>query len=263
MYSWHWPDGGKVFADYSLVHPLYVASMVRAVNAPKLSWKQISQHGLQLAEALAHVHRTGIIHRDVKPGNLLIGIHTYLACVHTYEEIFKFMFSDTQLWACLGLSPAIMLQGKAIQWQNLPLKLARVSSICICFAMWTLRTWLEEKLTFLDSAMCRTCSLHPKLIRSPVADKNGDVHLSDFGISVFEGELRAEMKGGGDIRARHQPSGGFHKRHMVSSIDEIIRAWYACCTHQKVTAKCRAISVSVAVYLLPAHLGETRPTSSC
>jgi len=38
----------------------------------KLSWRQTVEFGLQVCAALEHAHARGVIHRDLKPGNLLL-----------------------------------------------------------------------------------------------------------------------------------------------------------------------------------------------
>ncbi len=38
----------------------------------RLSWEKTVEYGIQVAKALEHAHREGVIHRDLKPGNLLL-----------------------------------------------------------------------------------------------------------------------------------------------------------------------------------------------
>ncbi|MBK8236579.1 MAG: serine/threonine protein kinase [Deltaproteobacteria bacterium] len=49
------------------------ATMRRWLEAAPRSWREVLRHGIDVARAVAAVHRLGIIHRDIKPDNIIIG----------------------------------------------------------------------------------------------------------------------------------------------------------------------------------------------
>ncbi|MBL8796800.1 MAG: serine/threonine protein kinase [Planctomycetia bacterium] len=60
------------------------APTVRGLDATKLSttspsyFKLVAAWGVQAAEALEHAHQCGVVHRDVKPGNLIVDVQGHL-----------------------------------------------------------------------------------------------------------------------------------------------------------------------------------------
>src|SRR5215212_5186694 len=64
------PDGGTRYIVMELIDGPTVADLLRDGPLPALQAVDIA---IAAARALAAAHRRGIVHRDVKPGNLLIG----------------------------------------------------------------------------------------------------------------------------------------------------------------------------------------------
>ena len=62
-------DSGHVYIAYEYVQG---QTMREALRAGKLSDREAIEAAAQILDALAHAHRIGIVHRDVKPSNVLV-----------------------------------------------------------------------------------------------------------------------------------------------------------------------------------------------
>src|SRR5579872_2756509 len=68
VFDWGEDDGGP----FLVLEFLAGGSLRRLLDAQgRLSEEQVAHIGLQAASGLAYAHRRGIVHRDIKPGNLL------------------------------------------------------------------------------------------------------------------------------------------------------------------------------------------------
>ncbi|HVF64441.1 MAG TPA: protein kinase [Casimicrobiaceae bacterium] len=67
-------DDERPYIAEELVEGMTLADLIR--SGRKLSTQEIVDIGVQLARALDYAHRRGIIHRDMKPGNIMLVSHT-------------------------------------------------------------------------------------------------------------------------------------------------------------------------------------------
>lgn len=63
-------EGGRAFVVTDLVEG---PTLARRIRDGVLDPADVRRIGVQLASALAHVHAAGVVHRDVKPANVLLG----------------------------------------------------------------------------------------------------------------------------------------------------------------------------------------------
>ena len=67
-------DDDRPYIAEELVEGMTLADLMR--SGKELSTQEIVEIGVQLARALDYAHRRGIIHRDVKPGNIMLVANT-------------------------------------------------------------------------------------------------------------------------------------------------------------------------------------------
>ena len=73
-------------ADSAVSAPPRTAETVKSISALATSYstdsrgfyRTVARLGIQAAEALEHAHEYGVIHRDIKPGNLMVDAHGHL-----------------------------------------------------------------------------------------------------------------------------------------------------------------------------------------
>src|SRR4051794_659519 len=65
-------EGGHPYIAMELVEGPTLSDLVQGQNKKPLPVKTIVALGIQLVQALDYAHRKGIVHRDVKPGNIMM-----------------------------------------------------------------------------------------------------------------------------------------------------------------------------------------------
>jgi len=70
----------------------------------RFDWREVTQIGIETCQALRHAHDRGVIHRDIKPGNLLMGGDGHVKLSD---------FGIARLFGCTGMTNAGSVLGTA------------------------------------------------------------------------------------------------------------------------------------------------------
>ncbi len=69
-------DGGTEGTPYLVMELVNGPSLSEKLTGGPLDAAEATQLGVELASTLAHIHAAGVVHRDVKPANILLGLPT-------------------------------------------------------------------------------------------------------------------------------------------------------------------------------------------